>query len=92
MDQTLLIVIVICALAFCFDFLNGFHDAANSVATVVSTRMLTPFQAVCWAAFFNFVSAFSFGTGVASTVGKGMIKSTFGFGARENSPTSALQN
>ncbi len=77
MDQTLLIVIVICVFAFCFDFLNGFHDAANSVATVVSTRVLTPLQAVCWAAFFNFVAAFSFGTGVAKTVGHGMIKEEF---------------
>ncbi len=77
MDQTLLIVIVICVFAFCFDFLNGFHDAANSVATVVSTRVLTPFQAVCWAAFFNFVAAFSFGTGVAKTVGHGLIKDEF---------------
>src|ERR1700761_5009003 len=77
MDQTLLIVIVVCAFAFCFDFLNGFHDAANSVATVVSTRVLTPFQAVMWAAFFNIVSAISFGTGVAKTVGHGMIKDQF---------------
>lgn len=77
MDQTLLIVVVICAFAFCFDFLNGFHDAANSVATVVSTRVLTPVQAVCWAAFFNFVAAFSFGTGVAKTVGHGMVKDEF---------------
>jgi PiT family inorganic phosphate transporter len=77
MDQTLLIVIVICIFAFCFDFLNGFHDAANSVATVVSTRVLTPLQAVCWAAFFNFIAAFSFGTGVANTVGHGMIKDEF---------------
>jgi PiT family inorganic phosphate transporter len=77
MNQTLVIVIVICVFAFCFDFLNGFHDAANSVATVVSTRVLTPFQAVGWAAFFNFVAAFSFGTGVANTVGHGMIKDQF---------------
>jgi PiT family inorganic phosphate transporter len=77
MDTTLLTVIVVCAFAFCFDFLNGFHDAANSVATVVSTRVLTPFQAVAWAAFFNFAAAFSFGTGVAKTVGSGMIKSQF---------------
>ncbi len=77
MDKTLLIVIVICVFAFCFDFLNGFHDAANSVATVVSTRVLTPFQAVCWAAFFNFIAAFSFGTGVAKTVGSGMVKDEF---------------
>jgi PiT family inorganic phosphate transporter len=68
---------VICVFAFSFDFLNGFHDAANSVATVVSTRVLTPAQAVCWAAFFNFVAAFSLGTGVAKTVGSGMIKDEF---------------
>ncbi len=77
MDQTLAIVIVICFFAFCFDFLNGFHDAANSVATVVTTQVLKPFQAVCWAAFFNFIAAFSFGTGVADTVGHGMIKPDF---------------
>ncbi|MBV9508253.1 MAG: inorganic phosphate transporter [Acidobacteriia bacterium] len=77
MNATLLLVILICALAFCFDFLNGFHDAANSVATVVSTRVLTPMQAVAWAAFFNFAAAFSFGTGVAKTVGHGMIKDQF---------------
>jgi len=73
MDPTLLLVIVIITVALTFDFINGFHDAANSVATVVATRVLTPFQAVLWAAFFNFVSAFSFGTGVAKTVGKGMV-------------------
>jgi PiT family inorganic phosphate transporter len=77
MDLTLLLVIVICVFAFSFDFLNGFPDAANSVATVVSTRVLTPAQAVCWAAFFNFVAAFSLGTGVAKTVGSGMIKDEF---------------
>jgi len=69
----LLLVAVIIVVALAFDFINGFHDAANSVATVVATRVLTPFQAVLWAAFFNFVSAFSFGTGVAKTVGKGMV-------------------
>lgn len=77
MSTTLLIVVVICFFAFCFDFLNGFHDAANSVATVVSTQVLTPAKAVCWAAFFNFAAAFSFGTGVAKTVGHGMIKDEF---------------
>ncbi|MBV8903053.1 MAG: inorganic phosphate transporter [Acidobacteriia bacterium] len=77
MDRTLLVVVVICTFAFSFDFLNGFHDAANSVATVVSTRVLTPLQAVAWAAFFNFVAAFSLGTGVANTIGHGMIKSEF---------------
>ncbi|MDE3164654.1 MAG: inorganic phosphate transporter [Acidobacteriota bacterium] len=65
--------VVIILVALIFDFINGFHDAANSVATVVATRVLTPFQAVVWAAFFNFVSAFTFGTGVASTVGKGFV-------------------
>jgi inorganic phosphate transporter, PiT family len=69
----LILVIIIIAVALTFDFINGFHDAANSVATVVATRVLTPLQAVVWAAFFNFVSAFSFGTGVAKTVGSGMV-------------------
>ena len=69
----LLLVVVIIAVALVFDYINGFHDAANSVATVVATRVLTPLQAVLWAAFFNFVSAFSFGTGVAKTVGTGMV-------------------
>lgn len=77
MDSTLLLVLVIVTVALIFDFINGFHDAANSVATIVATRVLTPFQAVCWAAFFNFVSAFSFGTGVATTVGKGTVDLTF---------------
>jgi len=69
----LVLVVGIIAVALVFDFINGFHDAANSIATVVATRVLTPFQAVLWAAFFNFVSAFTFGTGVASTVGKGFV-------------------
>jgi len=73
MSPDLLLVIVIISVALIFDFINGFHDAANSVATIVATRVLTPFQAVIWAAFFNFVSAFSFGTGVAKTVGAGMV-------------------
>ena len=59
--------------ALVFDFINGFHDAANSIATVVSTRVLTPGLAVIWAAFFNFVAAFTFGTAVAKTIGKGLI-------------------
>src|SRR6266508_4262953 len=59
--------------ALVFDFLNGFHDAANSIATVVSTRVLTPTQAVIWAAFFNFVAAFFFGTKVAKTIGTGLV-------------------
>ena len=66
-------VIGLIFVALCFDFINGFHDAANSIATVVSTRVLSPGKAVIWAAFFNFVAAFTFGTAVASTVGKGMI-------------------
>jgi PiT family inorganic phosphate transporter len=61
------------AVALFFDYINGFHDAANSIATVVSTRVLSPGKAVIWAAFFNFVAAFTFGTAVASTVGSGMI-------------------
>ena len=65
----LLIVLV----ALIFDYINGFHDAANSIATVVSTRVLSPLQAVAWAAFFNFVAAFFFGTAVAKTVGQGMV-------------------
>jgi PiT family inorganic phosphate transporter len=56
-----------------FEFSNGWHDAANSIATVVSTRVLTPFRAVLWAAFWNFVAAFVFGTAVAKTIGKGMV-------------------
>jgi PiT family inorganic phosphate transporter len=59
--------------ALIFDYINGFHDAANSIATVVSTRVLTPGKAVIWAAFFNFVAAFGFGTAVAKTVGAGMV-------------------
>jgi PiT family inorganic phosphate transporter len=69
----LLTVIGLIAVALTFDFINGFHDAANSIATVVSTRVLSPAQAVVWAAFFNFVAAFTFGTAVARTIGKGMI-------------------
>jgi PiT family inorganic phosphate transporter len=61
------------AVALLFDYINGFHDAANSIATVVSTRVLSPGKAVIWAAFFNFVAAFAFGTAVARTVGAGMI-------------------
>jgi PiT family inorganic phosphate transporter len=69
----LLTVVAIIAVALAFDYINGFHDAANSIATVVSTRVLSPGQAVIWAAFFNFVAAFTFGTAVAKTIGKGMI-------------------
>ena len=73
MSTALALAVFIIIVALLFDFINGFHDAANSVATVVATRVLTPFQAVVWAAFFNFVSAFTFGTGVASTVGTGFV-------------------
>src|SRR3989442_4598083 len=65
---------LIALVALIFDFINGFHDAANSIATVVSTRVLTPLQAVVWAAFFNFVAAFGFGVNVAKTVGKGVVE------------------
>jgi inorganic phosphate transporter, PiT family len=68
-----LFVVGIIFTALVFDYLNGFHDAANSIATVVSTRVLSPGKAVLWAAFFNFVAAFGFGVGVAKTVGAGMI-------------------
>lgn len=73
MDHTLLAVLALIAVALIFDFINGFHDAANSIATVVSTRVLSPGKAVMWAAFFNFVAAFGFGTAVAQTVGSGMV-------------------
>jgi PiT family inorganic phosphate transporter len=67
------LVVFIIFVALVFDFINGFHDAANSIATVVSTRVLTPLQAVVWAAFFNFVAAFGFGVHVANTVGRGVV-------------------
>jgi inorganic phosphate transporter, PiT family len=67
------IVVGLILVALFFDYINGFHDAANSIATVVSTRVLSPGKAVIWAAFFNFVAAFTFGTAVARTVGSGMI-------------------
>lgn len=71
---TLLVIVII--LALIFDYINGFHDAANAIATVVSTKVLTPFQAVLWAAFFNFVAYFIFDHGVAETVGK-IVKSDY---------------
>jgi PiT family inorganic phosphate transporter len=70
----LTVVVFIVLVALIFDFINGFHDAANSIATVVSTRVLTPLQAVVWAAFFNFVAAFGFGVSVAATVGRGVVE------------------
>ena len=66
-------VLAIVAIAFAFDFINGFHDSANSIATVVGTRVLSPTVAVFWAAFFNFVAAFAVGTAVAKTISKGLI-------------------
>src|SRR4030081_1626090 len=67
------IVTGLIVVALFFDYINGFHDAANSIATVVATRVLTPGKAVIWAAVFNFVAAFTFGTAVADTVGKGFV-------------------
>jgi inorganic phosphate transporter, PiT family len=66
-------ILGIVIIALIFDFINGFHDSANSIATVVSTRVLSPRFAVIWAAFFNFVAAFGFGVAVATTIGKGVI-------------------
>lgn len=78
MDTTLILVGLIIVVALVFDYINGFHDAANSVATIVATRVLTPFQAVIWAASFNFIAAipllFWHEAGVAKTVGSGMVK------------------
>ena len=71
MAELILVLLILVALAF--DFMNGFHDAANAIATVVSTRVLTPRMAVLWAAFFNFIAAFFFGVAVATTIGKGVV-------------------
>ncbi len=73
MDLTLTLVIITIVLALLFDFLNGFHDAANSIAAIVSTRVLKPHWAVMWAAFFNFIAFLFFGTHVASTIGTGLV-------------------
>jgi PiT family inorganic phosphate transporter len=73
MTATIWFVLAIVVVAFVFDFINGFHDSANSIATVVSTRVLSPGAAVVWAAFFNFVAAFGLGTAVAKTVGSGLV-------------------
>lgn len=67
------LLLLVIGLTLAFEFSNGWHDAANSIATVVSTRVLTPFRAVAWAAFWNFIAAFFFGTAVAGTIGKGMV-------------------
>jgi len=73
MAESVWFVLAIVLVALIFDFINGFHDAANSIATVVSTRVLSPSAAVIWAAFWNFIAAFVFGTAIAKTIGKGMI-------------------
>ncbi len=73
MNDAMILTGLVIAAALAFDFVNGFHDAANSIATIVATRVLKPFHAVLWASFFNFVAVFFFGTGVAHTVGNGMI-------------------
>jgi PiT family inorganic phosphate transporter len=72
----LAVILLIIGVALLFDFINGFHDAANSIATIVSTRVLSPGMAVIWAGFFNFVAVFLFGTHVAKTVGKGLVDPT----------------
>jgi PiT family inorganic phosphate transporter len=69
-------IVIIIAIALLFDFTNGMQDAANSVATVVSTRVLSPRQAVVWAAFFNFIAFLFFGKHVATTIGVGLMTST----------------
>lgn len=73
MEPTLIFVIIIIAMALFFDFLNGFHDAANSIAAIVSTRVLKPHWAVLWAAFFNFIAFLFFGVHVATTIGIGLV-------------------
>src|SRR6478672_1975433 len=73
MTATLAFVIMLVLLALVFDYINGFHDAANSIATVVSTRVLSPGLAVMWAAFFNFAAFAIFGTRVAKTIGGDLI-------------------
>jgi PiT family inorganic phosphate transporter len=72
-ESSILFVLGIIVVAYIFDFINGFHDSANSIATVVGTRVLSPLAAVAWAAFFNFVALWAVGTAVARTIGKGMI-------------------
>ena len=74
MQTALWVIVVLVVLAILFDFMNGFHDAANSIATVVSTGVLKPTQAVVFAAFFNFVAIFVFHLSVAATIGKGIVQ------------------
>lgn len=78
MSPEIVFVLAIVGVALIFDFINGFHDSANSIATVVGTRVLSPGVAVVWAAFFNFVAAFTVGTAVAKTMGKGLIDPAVG--------------
>ena len=73
MDQSTVFIVCVILMAYLFDFINGFHDAANSIATIVTTGVLTPFQAVLWAAFFNFVAFLLFNLMVANTIGNGLI-------------------
>jgi PiT family inorganic phosphate transporter len=68
------LVLIVIIIALVFDFLNGFHDSANSIATIVSTQVLSPYKAVMFAAFFNFIAAFAFGDEVAKTIGKGLVQ------------------
>jgi PiT family inorganic phosphate transporter len=77
MEASVALVLVVILVALVFDFINGFHDSANSIATVVGTRVLSPGVAVVWAAFFNFIAAFTVGTAVARTIGKGLIHPEF---------------
>ena len=72
-EQNLLVMAILIAVALAFDFMNGFHDAANSIALMVSTRLLTPQAAVAWAAFFNFIAFLFFGVQVARTIGSGIV-------------------
>ncbi len=76
MEISLVVIVLIIAVALAFDFINGFHDAANSIATIVSTRVLRPHWAVVWAAFFNFIAFLFFGLHVANTIGKGVVDPT----------------
>src|SRR5437899_9551885 len=73
MADSVALVRAIVLIALAFDFINGFHDSANSIATVVSTRVLSPTAAVVWAAFFNFAAVFIFGTAVAKNIAKGIV-------------------
>ena len=73
MDVGLVILVLLIGVALAFDFMNGLHDAANSIATVVATRVLSPPLAVLWAAGFNFAAYFVFGVAVANTIGKGIV-------------------